>query len=1009
MSNNNNKIIGSVLVAGGGIGGMQASLDLANAGIKVYLIEEEASIGGQMPKLDKTFPTNDCSMCIISPKLVEVGGHPNIELITNTEILDIKGAPGNFNITLNRKARSVDIEKCTGCGTCYQKCPSKVPSEFDEDIGIRKAIYVRFPQAVPNVPVIDREHCTFFIKGKCKICEKVFPVDAIIYDQEDEELIIEAGSVIISPGFDAFDPAVKGEFGYGRIKNVITSLEFERILSASGPYLGEIKRSSDGKHPQKIAWIQCVGSRDESCGNDYCSSVCCMYATKEAVIAREHDNNIEPTIFYMDIRAFGKGFDTYYERARDKHGVRFIRSMVSGLYERPGNDNVIVRYVDSAGDFTEEEFDMVVLSIGLVPSKKAVKLCERLEIDVDKYNFCSTSTFEPLKTSRDGIFVCGSFQSPKDIPETVAQASGAAAYAGGIVSSARGELIREIEYPVERDVTDEELRIGVFVCHCGVNIAGVVDVKAVSEYARSLPGVAYVEDCMYTCSQDTLQKIIGLVKEHNLNRVVTASCSPKTHEPLFQETLREAGLNKYYFEMANIRDQCSWVHQSEKEKATEKSKDLVRMAVANAALLSPLKEISLDVNHRGVVIGGGHAGLIAALNLANQGFEVTLLEKGSELGGNLRNIHYTIQGDDVQEYLHDLINRVESNSLVTVIRNAEIDNFEGYKGNFTTSILIGPAMRTMTIEHGITIVATGAEELKPDEYMYGENENVLTQMELEKKIIEDQNYIKRLKEFVMIQCVGSREEKRPYCSRICCSNAVKNALKLKELNPDAKIYVLYRDIRTYAMHELFYKKAREEGILFIKYETDKKPEISYENSSLKVSVYEPVIKLNIELNPDLLVLSSAVIPRENEQLAAMLKINRDSDKFYLEAHAKLRPVDFATEGIYLTGLAHLPKLIDETVSQSAAAAARAATVLSKDKLQAESIVAIVTPELCAVCLTCVRACPFGVPVINSESTAEINPLLCQGCGTCVSDCPGKAIELEHYRDVQILAKCNHIF
>lgn len=1008
MQGKNGKVTGSVVVAGGGVGGIQASLDLANSGYRVYLVESSQAIGGQMPKLDKTFPTNDCSMCIISPKLVEVGGHPNIELITYSDITGIEGSPGNFRIMVNKKARSVDMEKCTGCGTCYQKCPTKVPSEFDEGLGIRKAIYVRFPQAVPNVPVIDRENCRFFTQGKCRVCEKVCPVKAIDFDQKDERITIEAGALIVAPGFEAFNPRLKGEYGYGRIKNVITSLEFERFLSASGPLAGEVARPSDMKHPEKIAWIQCVGSRDSSIGNDYCSSVCCMYATKEAIIAKEHDERIEPTIFYMDIRAFGKDFDSYYERAKDRYGVRYIRSMISGLYERPKSKNVIVRYINAEGKNTEEEFDMVVLSVGMVPSGDAVELCGRLGIELDKYRFCKTGTFSPLETSKEGVFVCGAFQSPKDIPETVAQASGAAAYAGGILSSARGDLVADTSYPDEREVSGGDARIGVFVCHCGINIASVVDVTTVAEYARSLPGVVYSENCMYACSQDMQQRIVDLIRENNLNRVVVASCSPKTHEPLFQATLRKAGLNKYLFEMANIRDQCSWVHSGEKENATVKAKDLVRMAVANAALLSPLKEISLDVNHRGLVIGGGHAGMVAALKLADQGFAVTLLEKEEELGGNLRDIFYTIRGDDVQKYLAELIEKVENNPLITVVRGAEIDDFQGYKGNFTTSVLIGPAMRSMKIEHGITIVATGGDESLPEEYLYGENDSVLTQKELEKRIMTDTDSIRALKEIVMIQCVGSRDEKRPYCSRICCSNAIKNALKIKEINPGARIYILNRDIRTYGTLEEYYKLAREKGVVFIKYDPENKPDVKDIEGALQVNIRDHILRENLNLNPDLLVLSAAIVPKENEELAGMLKINRNSDNFYLEAHMKLRPVDFATEGIYLTGLAHMPKLIEETIAQSAAAASRAATVLSQDKLQSEAVVAKVTPELCAVCLTCVRVCPFGVPFINEESTAEINPLLCQGCGTCVSECPGKAIELQHYRDVQILAKCGNV-
>ncbi len=1475
MNNSNNKsndCVGSVMVVGGGIGGMQASLDLVNSGYKVYLVEETTAIGGRMAQLDKTFPTNDCSMCIISPKLVEVGKDHNIEIITNSDVLKVDGEAGNFSVTIRENPRYIDPEKCTGCGECAKNCPVTLCDEFNVEMGDRNAIFKRYPQAVPNafaiskadrapcvmtcpsnvniqgyvalvsagkfeeaynliternplpsicgrvchhpcegecnrkdidepvainnikrfvadkvrteraesgykaekaainperpkiavvgggpsgltcardlvltgypvtlfeaekklggamrfgIPkyrlpeeyldwdiqkIIDlgievqtekklgrdftldslkkdgfkavylglglplsrrvpfkgvdqkgviwgvdflrdvsydsnpkvgkkvvvigggnvaidvamtakrqgadkvivvslecREEmpaheweiqdaldegieldpswgpdeilgtdgnvtgiklvkcsCVFDTEGKfnpefdksctseieadniiiavgqtadfdwvgegsaidtgpgikadamtlatsiegvfaggdavygpksvieavnqgheaaesirrydygrdlaegrekideetakvpedrpykdtprhsaektsaedregnysevehtfteemalaeaerclncgicceCMQCVNACLAEALVHDDTPRIRDIDVGSVILIPGFDPFDPEVNDKYGYSRYPNVVTSLQFERILSASGPFEGVVSRPSDNEHPEKIAWIQCVGSRDNSIGNDFCSSVCCMYATKEAIIAKEHDIRIEPTIFYMDIRAFGKGFDSYCERARDEHGVRFIRCMLSGLEENPENDNLIIRYIDESGRKTDEEFELVVLSVGMVPCKSAMDLCERLEIDLDEFGFCKTSTFEPLKTSKEGIFVSGAFQSPKDIPETVSESSGAAAYAGGLLATSRNSLIERIEYPEELDISGQEPRIGVFICNCGINIGGFLDVVAVKDYAATLPNVVFSDENLYTCSQDTQGKIRDAVTENKLNRVVVASCTPRTHEPLFQSTIREAGLNKYLFEMANIRDQCSWVHQHEREKATEKAKDLVRMAIANAALLTPLQEQTLDVNHRGLVIGGGLAGMIAALKLAEQNFEVTLIEKEDKLGGHLYNLNHTIHGDDVQEFLSELIEKVEANKLITVIKNAVVDEFEGYIGNFRTGVLMGPTMRTMKVEHGITIVATGAEESKPTKYLYGEDNRVVTQMEFEKQIFDEPESVNSLKNIVMIQCVGSRDEERPYCSRVCCTNAIKNALKIKQINPKAKIYILYRDIRTYGLLEQYYTKARKAGIKFIRYDLEKKPEVNLEDETLSLSVFNSILGMNMKLKPDKLVLSSAIVPQENEELAGLLKINRTPEKFYLEAHMKLRPVDFATEGIFLCGMAHLPKFIDETISQAAAAASRAVTVLSKDKLTADSVIAVVEPEKCAVCLTCVRVCAFDVPVINDKGYAEINPALCQGCGTCASDCPGKAIELRNYRDEQLIAK-----
>ncbi|MBW2039730.1 MAG: CoB--CoM heterodisulfide reductase iron-sulfur subunit A family protein [Deltaproteobacteria bacterium] len=1001
---NEGKKVGAVLVVGGGIGGIQASLDLANAGYKVYLVEASPAIGGRMAQLDKTFPTNDCSMCILSPKLVECGRHPDIELLTYSELIALDGEPGNFRAKVLKHARYVNDQLCTGCGTCQEKCPRRTMSEFDEGLGERKAIYVPYPQAIPNVPVIDKEICTYFLKGKCRVCEKVCPAGAIDFEQEDEELEIGVGAVILAMGYETFDPRLKGEYGYGRYKNVVSSLEFERILSASGPYRGEILRSSDNEHPKRIAWIQCIGSRDTSLGRGYCSSVCCMYAIKEAIIAKEHIDFIEPTIFYIDIRAFGKGFDDYYERAKEEHGVRYVRSMVSKVIEDPETKNLWITYVDETGELRREEFHLVVLSVGLGSSQESRELAERLGIELEPHGFCATTTFSPLATSREGVYVCGAFQAPKDIPETVAQASGAAAAATEDIASVRGELLKREEYPPERDVTEEEPRIGVFVCHCGINIAAVVDVEAVRDYARTLPHVVYTEDNLFTCSQDSQERIKKVIQEEGLNRVVIASCSPRTHEPLFRQTLMEAGLNPYLFEMANIRDQCSWVHMKDKEGATQKAKDLLRMAVANALLLESLERQRIPVRKRALVIGGGLAGMTAALSFAGQGFEVFLVEREAELGGNVRHIYYTLSGEDPQALLREMIERVMTHPSVQVITNAEVVDHEGVQGNFSTGVMIAPAMTYRKLEHGVTVLATGGEEYKPTEYLYGEHPGVLTQMELEEGIASEELNPKELRRVVMIQCVGSRTEERPYCSRICCSVAIKNALMLKELAPDLDIHILFRDIRTYGLLEQYYTKAREKGVVFTRYIPERKPEVRGDEGKVLVTVWDDALKGNLIIEADLLVLSAATVASENEELAAMFKVQRTLEGTYLEAHMKLRPVDFSSDGIYMCGLAHSPKLMDETISQAQAAVARASTLLAKDEIEVGGVVARVDPELCAACLICVRACPFGVPYICEDGYSVIDPAKCRGCGNCAAECPQRAIQLQHYRDEQLIAK-----
>jgi heterodisulfide reductase subunit A len=1019
------KLSGSVMVIGGGIAGIQASLDLADSGFRVYLVESSPAIGGTMSQLDKTFPTNDCSLCILSPKLVECGRHLNINVMPSSELKSIDGEPGNFRVEVTRSPRYIDIEKCTGCGLCAQYCPIKAIDSYNENLGMRRAAYVHYPQAVPLAYVIDREKCI-----GCGLCSKVCLAEAVEYDHSESTEELSVGAVILAPGFDEFDARVKTEYGYGRYPNVVTSIEFERILSASGPYDGHVLRPSDGDIPENIAFIQCVGSRDASCGNSYCSAVCCTYAIKEAVIAKEHvSEGVEATIFFMDMRTYAKGFEEYYQRAQSEHGVRFIRCRISSVMEEPGTNNLVISYETENGKLKTENFDLVVLSVGLEPSRKAGELAQKLGVDLDDYGFCATSQFMPLETSTPGIFVCGAFQGPKDIPETVAQASGAAAKASELLASARGSEAMEKEYPPEIDVSDQEPRIGVFICHCGINIAGVVGVKEVLEYARELDDVVYAETNLYTCSQDTQDKIRETIREHNINRLVVASCTPRTHEPLFQDTLRSAGLNRYLFEMTNIRDQCSWVHQREPEEATRKAKDLVRMAVAKSRYLEPLEEVSLDLVKKALIVGGGMAGMTAALSLAEQGFESHLVEREAELGGNLRNAYYTLEGNNVADYLAKIVEKITSNELIHIHTGAEIESIEGFVGNFATTLSTGDE----PIEHGAVIVATGGQELKPEEYLYGEDERVITQQELEQKIGEIdmrhetsdlrletggdrelksdvsglRSQVSSLKSVVMIQCVGSRCEERPYCSRICCSEAVKNALKLKELNPDINVYILYRDLRTYGYAEDYYTEAREGGVIFIRYEDDSKPEVVEQEGQLMVSVRDLILDEPLVLGADLVVLSTAVLPAANEGLAKMLKVPLTQDGFFLEAHVKLRPVDFATDGVYVCGIAHSPMNIEECISQASGCASRAAVLLSKDTIVVPPTVSVVDEELCVGCGLCEAVCQFNaIQVEDTESgrSARVTSASCKGCGTCGASCPQQAITMKHFTDEQLLAQ-----
>ena len=989
--------VGAVLVVGGGVAGIQASLDLADSGFRVYLLDESTSIGGTMAQLDKTFPTNDCSMCILAPKLVTAGRHPNIEVITHSELKEVKGKAGNFVATILKRARFVDMDACTGCGICAQNCPVEVPNQFDENLGMRKAIYVPFPQAVPLKYAIDVENCI-----KCRLCERMCPAKAVNFDQKPETIQLNVGSVILSPGFEEFDARVKKEYGYGRFLNVVSSIEFERMMNASGPFGGKIMRPFDGKIPRKVAFVQCVGSRDAQLGNDYCSAACCMYAIKEAVIAKEHSPKpLDCTIFYMDMRCHGKEFDAYYERAQGEWGVQFMRSRVASVTEDPSTRNLYLHYVENE-EPKKQEYDLVVLSVGMQPPKNVEDLATKLEIELNKYHFCKTNTFYPLETSKPGIFVCGAFSGPKDIPESVAQSSGAAAKAMSLIAAERGKLISVREFPPEKDTSGEEPRIGVFVCHCGVNIGSVVNVPEVVKYAKTLPDVTYAEENLYTCSQDAQKLIAEKIRQHNLNRVIVASCTPRTHEPLFRETVQEAGLSPYLLEMANIRDQCSWVHMHEHEKATEKAKDLVASIVAKARLLKPLKKPVINVTPVALIVGGGIAGMTAALELAGQGFEVHVVEKEKQLGGHLRTIHYLLEkDDDPQKRLEDMVRAVRQNGKIHVHTDAEIIDIYGFVGNFKTTMKQHDG-KEKEIEHGVVIVATGAVEYQPIEYQYGKHPNIITQHELEGSIAEGKF---KAKSVVMIQCVGARTRDKPNCSRICCGQAVKNALKIKEVNPKTEVHVLYKDVRTYGFKEDFYREAAAKGVLFTNYEDERQPKVEIDSGQLKVTFWEPVIKKEIEINPDVVVLSAATIPNpDNKRLAEMLKVPLTKDGFFLEAHMKLRPVDFATDGVFLCGMAHWPKFIDESISQACGAAARAATILSKKTLEAEGTVSHIDESRCIGCGLCISICPYSAISKDEKGIAKVNEVLCKGCGTCAASCPERAITMQQFTDEQLVVQ-----
>ena len=853
---------------------------------------------------------------------------------------------------------------------------------------------------------------------RCGICSECFRcVDACLAHAVDHSMasyteVVEVGSLILASGFAPYDPTSNENLAYAAHPNVVTSLEFERLLSASGPNAGHLVRPSDHQEPKKIAWLQCVGSRDiNKCGNPYCSSVCCMYAVKQAVIAKEHaGKDLDTAIFFMDQRTFGKDFDRYANVARYDRGVRFLRARVHTVDQQPGG-SLSLRYVTDSGEVIEETFDMVILSVGLTPDQNARELAERLGVELNPYGFSQTQDLSPVGVSREGIYVCGAFQGPKDIPQSVTEASAAAAQASLMLADSRGQLTRARAFPPELDVSQQAPRIGVFVCNCGINIGGVADVPAVREYARNLPHVVHVEDNLFTCSQDTQDKMKEVIKEKGINRVVVASCSPRTHEPLFQETIRDAGLNPYLFEMANIRDQNTWVHMDDPEGATSKARDLVRMAVAKAAQIYPLHQVDLPIKKCALVVGGGVAGMEAALTIADQGINVHLVERERVLGGQARNIGHTWQGEDVQAYLAKIIEQVKGHPKIVLHLGSEVVEATGSIGYFKTSIVSGvERISSIDIEHGAVILTTGGHEYKPDGFLYGEHPGVMTHQDFDAAWKTQKPVVADAECLAFVQCVGSRNEERPYCSKVCCTHSLTSAIAFKEKNPDSAVFILYRDLRAYGFRETLYQKARSLGVHFVRFSADDPPQVFLDGQGLlAVQFTDHILGRNLQINPDALVLASAILPNENKDLFEAYKVPINADGFLVEAHAKLRPVDLASEGIFLAGLAHSPKPLDEAIAQARAAASRAMVILSKDSIKVGGVVAdLEEPTRCACCLVCVRSCPYSVPKVI-DGRAVIDPSQCHGCGICASECPAKVITLRHFTDDQILAKTHALF
>ncbi|MGQ9921628.1 MAG: FAD-dependent oxidoreductase [Desulfobacca sp.] len=999
-----------VLVIGGGIAGIQAALNLSALGLRVILVEASPSLGGVMAQLDKTFPTNDCAMCILSPRLLEISRAPNIQLLTSSRVVHLAGTAGNFRVTVHQDPRYVDVNKCTGCGDCQRVCPVRIPDPYNVGLNTTKAIHLPFPQAVPLAAVIDRQACRILQGKKCGACVKACPAQAINFTAQPQERLLEVGAIIIATGAT---PATADVVWSPRQPNIVTSLEFERLLSATGPHQGLLRRPADGKIPSRLAFIQCVGSRDPRLGRRYCSAICCTASLKEAVIATElAGGNLAATIFYMDLRTSGKNFERYLDQAI-RHGVRLCRSRVNRLQSEPSGD-VTVCFTDAHGRPQTETFDMAILAVGLQPPADGASLAHAWGLPRNQHYFLATTPGSQILSPRSGIFLCGTTQEPMDIADTVTTAGAAAASVSQLLALADRRLEETPPVPRPTPADLQQPRIGVFLCHCGTNIAGVLDLTTLAAAVAQLPGVVHVEDELFACSLEATKHLADIIRAKHLNRIVVAACTPRTHEPVFREVIRAAGLNPGFVVMANIREQCAWVHQQEKDAALLKARHLIAMAVYQAACLEPLQVQSAVILPSALVIGGGVAGLTAALTLADQGFPCYLLERQAELGGLARHLKTSLTAPQPAQLLVDLISQVRRHPNITVLTNTELIRLTGFCGQFQSTAQqqtpTGP--RHLQLQHGAIIVATGGREYQPHgRFLYGQDDRVLTQLDLEARLHAGSLTLPPAPAVIMIQCVGSREPEHPYCSRVCCATAIKNAILIKQYWPLADVVILYRDIRTYGFLEDAYLQAKEMNIRFLPYVPERPPRLTVgPRRRLQALVWDEILGSDLNLPADLVVLSTGIEPHpETASLAQLLGLPRSAEGFFMEAHQKLKPVETAVEGIFLCGMAHSPRRLPETISQAQAAAGAAARLLYQKSRWSGDLIANIQTGACRRCLGCLATCPVAAIHLRPDGKPAVQAHLCQGCGICAAQCPALAITLSRATAAEIAAQTAGLF
>ncbi len=1008
-----------VAIIGGGMAGINAALDLADAGHHAHIIEKTVNIGGNYVAIYKIFPMLECSACVMTPLTSFVGKHPNITIHALSEVERVKGRAGDFTVSVRKKARYVDEDKCTGCKMCIRNCPVEVPNPYDFGLSTRKAIYLNFPQQIPLVATIDREACI-----GCGTCAGVCPQDCIDYEDQDEVFDLSVGSIVVATGFQEYKPVDYGEYGYGVFPNVVTSLEYDRQTHPTGPTDAHMVRPSDGKEPEKILFVNCVGSRDvrkEVDGySNHCNRVCCSFGLKLAQVTRMHypEDHCEIIYTYMDMRTAGKALEEFLWDSEKNQGIDFIRGRVAEISEDLDTNDLFVKIEDTdTGEIMEiEGVSMVVLNSSFRPNEGHEELAKTLNIELADTGWIAEKhpNQNALETSRPGIFMAGCIHGPRDGTDTVNEGKGAA------IAAHSSLPIPESKPPDTIDPLPEgeEPRVGVFICHCGGIIGNVIDSPGLAEWAKDIPGVAYSTDYLFMCSDPGQEMITEAIKEHNLNRVVVGSCSPLQHEATFRSALRAAGLSGYYLVgPVGLREHLALVNaNAPPEVRQEKAQDLIRSGVAKAINNEFVPVERVEVTLTSMVVGGGVSGMTAALDLAKKGFEVILVEKEDRLGGRLNRLYRVFPNmENAEDIVKDLISRVEKEKKIKVLLNSKVVEREGSYGNYDMTIRNLETGEESVHTIGSMVVAVGNDTYEPKKGEYGWEETpaVITTQNLEEKLRAGE--IKDLpKNPVFIHCVGSRQtpgEGNKYCSRVCCSAVIAMQKELRAMFPDIRIFSAYKEhIRPYAnkMEEMW-RENRQNGVTYLRWlrENPITVEKAEETSEAIVTIYDTLSQETLKIESDMVVLAVGLeAPHDVNELVKALGINKSQDGFLAEMHMKFRPVETTVPGIFL-GVTYAKNIAD-SVNQSRGAASQASIPLTLGTVEIELLTAEVDQDLCVGCDLChySEICPYdAVSMIEIEPGVKksvTDEMRCEGCGACCAICPTGARDLRWWREKSFL-------